>query len=631
MITVNKANPTPGEITSSLTGSTGDGQGLHFDGAGNIDIASPPDLGTAFSFEFVLKADSWPASGSNIYIVDYGNGGRFVLGNPTTGNFSVRSVTGDWISFGSPVLDDLTVHHIVVTVDGTSAIAYDNGNQIGTATINSPNIDSCADARIGSDYVGTASFFNGTIYRARFWNKTLSSTEVQTAFERADVDFSSQYGSQGSPYTSNFSSGTDSFSSYGGAAVAHSGSQINITSFGATGRGIYRSLTFSEPNKKYRVKLTGSVAAGTKNIGIGIASAGADDAANRITLTTTPTTHTIEVTYPSGSQINVASQDAVDTTVSITSLVIEQIGAVTDLDLAFASPSQSLTVQDRAGSADGTCSASGVTQVQPVVQVNSTSARIGTTAATPADNQLIIGSGGSGGTASAHADELLIDNNGNSGITIASGTSDYGGINFSDSGNNSAGIVRYDHSDDSLKLYTQTTPRLTIASTGHVSMTSSDAAAQLTITPTGTNANGILNFIPPGTGRAILQYGGTEALSFNNSGVTFANGITVSGGITTLGSFSELTIASGGITVTSSIHSVDTEGDAASDNLNTINGGSTGSILILSSADSSRDVTLKDDSDNLKLNGDCVLGSWTSTITLVKNGSVWRELSRSSN
>ena len=95
--TLIKANPTQGEITSSLTGSTGDGAGLHFDGAaGNIDIASPPDLGTKFSFEFVIKADSWPASGSNIYIVDFGNGGRFVLGNPTTGNFSVRSVTGDW-------------------------------------------------------------------------------------------------------------------------------------------------------------------------------------------------------------------------------------------------------------------------------------------------------------------------------------------------------------------------------------------------------------------------------------------------------------------------------------------------------------------------------------------------------
>jgi hypothetical protein len=66
-----------------------------------------------------------------------------------------------------------------------------------------------------------------------------------------------------------------------------------------------------------------------------------------------------------------------------------QIGCVSDYDLAFANPTQSLTVQDRAGSADGTCSSSGVSQVQPVVQLNSTSARIGTTAATPADGSIV--------------------------------------------------------------------------------------------------------------------------------------------------------------------------------------------------------------------------------------------------
>ena len=58
MITVNKANPTPGEITSSLTGSTGDGAGLHFDGAAGSVAFTPVNLGTDFSFEFVIKQDS---------------------------------------------------------------------------------------------------------------------------------------------------------------------------------------------------------------------------------------------------------------------------------------------------------------------------------------------------------------------------------------------------------------------------------------------------------------------------------------------------------------------------------------------------------------------------------------------
>ena len=58
-----KKNPTAGEVTSSLTNAS-DSAGLHFDGAaGYIDIATVPDLGTKFSMEFIVQADSIPASG----------------------------------------------------------------------------------------------------------------------------------------------------------------------------------------------------------------------------------------------------------------------------------------------------------------------------------------------------------------------------------------------------------------------------------------------------------------------------------------------------------------------------------------------------------------------------------------
>ena len=72
----NSTTTSGGEIVRELVNSS-DGAGLHFDGsAGNIDIASPPDLGTKFSFEFVIKADSW---GGNFYIIDFGTGGRFLF------------------------------------------------------------------------------------------------------------------------------------------------------------------------------------------------------------------------------------------------------------------------------------------------------------------------------------------------------------------------------------------------------------------------------------------------------------------------------------------------------------------------------------------------------------------------
>ena len=67
-----------GEIITHLINST-DGTGLHFDGAaGNIDIATVPDLGTKFSFEFIVQADVFGAVEATL--IDFGNGGRFFFG-----------------------------------------------------------------------------------------------------------------------------------------------------------------------------------------------------------------------------------------------------------------------------------------------------------------------------------------------------------------------------------------------------------------------------------------------------------------------------------------------------------------------------------------------------------------------
>ena len=148
--------------------------------------------------------------------------------------------------------------------------------------------------------------------------------------------------------------------------------------------------------------------------------------------------------------------------------------------------------------------------------------KVGTSAATPADGELLAGN-----VKIEQGGELVIDkaeaSNGTIRFYKAGAASSY--IQYDASEN----LVHYmPSSTGEQQFYTGGSKRLAISSTGHVSMTSSDAAAQLTITPTGTNANGIVNFIPPGTGRAIFQYGGTEAISFNNSGVTFSNGIAFS-------------------------------------------------------------------------------------------------------
>ncbi len=78
---------------------------------------------------------------------------------------------------------------------------------------------------------------------------------------------------------------------------------------------------------------------------------------------------------------------------------------------------------------------------------------------------------------------------------------------------------------------------------------------------------------------------------------------------------SELTIASAVITVTSSVHTVDTEADAASDTLSTISGGSDGMDLYLSSANGTR-VVILDTAGNISIDGASSISLTNTSMTV---------------
>jgi hypothetical protein len=95
----------------------------------------------------------------------------------------------------------------------------------------------------------------------------------------------------------------------------------------------------------------------------------------------------------------------------------------------------------------------------------------------------------------------------------------------------------------------------------------------------------------------------------------------------------ELVVASGVVTITRGYHSLDTEGGASTDNLDTINGGVDGQILVLRSNNAARDTTLTE-SGNLKLSSTTmVLDDPKDTIMLIYQGggNYWQEVSRSNN
>ena len=97
---------------------------------------------------------------------------------------------------------------------------------------------------------------------------------------------------------------------------------------------------------------------------------------------------------------------------------------------------------------------------------------------------------------------------------------------------------------------------------------------------------------------------------------------------------SELTISSGAITVSyESFYDVDTAGDASTDDLDTISGGSEGDIIILRAENAARTVIVKHNTGNIHLKGekDCPLVDQTQLLMLRYDGSDWVEISAGAN
>jgi len=127
-----------------------------------------------------------------------------------------------------------------------------------------------------------------------------------------------------------------------------------------------------------------------------------------------------------------------------------------------------------------------------------------------------------------------------------------------------------------------------------------------------------------------------------SSAFTFAGAITASDDLT-VSKFMKLTkastaIASGAITATTSWMQLDTEAAAASDDLDTINGGEAGAIVILRTTSSSRDVVVRHlggGTGNIRLNGatDFTLVNTSSRVMLMYDDglSLWVEIGRGNN
>ena len=136
------------------------------------------------------------------------------------------------------------------------------------------------------------------------------------------------------------------------------------------------------------------------------------------------------------------------------------------------------------------------------------------------------------------------------------------------------------------------------------------------------------NAIDARSGSIVIAIG-ADLSGFGGKDISISENATVNRGTTG----SELTISSGVITVSSAYHKVDTQGNASTDDLDSINGGQTGQVVTLQAISNVRDVVIKHGTGNLYLNtlSDFTMNSSRDVISLIYNGSEWNEISRSNN
>ena len=98
-----------------------------------------------------------------------------------------------------------------------------------------------------------------------------------------------------------------------------------------------------------------------------------------------------------------------------------------------------------------------------------------------------------------------------------------------------------------------------------------------------------------------------------------------------IGAPTELTISAGAVTISKTArmiwHTIDTEGDAATDDLDTINGGSPGQFLLIQPEDSGRTVVCKHGAAlPLQRQADCTMNNVADSLFLVCLAvGIWKE------
>ncbi len=184
-----------------------------------------------------------------------------------------------------------------------------------------------------------------------------------------------------------------------------------------------------------------------------------------------------------------------------------------------------------------------------------------------------------------------------------------------------------------------------------ISIIQNGAGIALNVNKTNVGVGNVIDITNAGSGRDIdgnasnwfVASGGAATFTSISAGggavgggaATFGE-LNTSGGKRNIGSSTELTISAGSITVTQQHHTVDTEADAASDNLDSIVGGVVGDFLVLCAENDARTINIRNNQGigvaNIFVNNTPrPLNTVNDIIVLFHNGSNWVQVAHSNN
>lgn len=166
-------NGTPTNITYG-TGKFG--RCAVFNGSSSYVTASPVVGSSTFTYSLWVNASTVTLAGKNM--IDFTTGRANFSNGATTSGLEYYD-GGAWRVLGYTLTANVLTH-LVLVVSGKSAKLYVNGTLISktTVTVTIPR----GIARIGSNYLGSGSFFAGSIDQVRIFNRALTAGEVATLY-----------------------------------------------------------------------------------------------------------------------------------------------------------------------------------------------------------------------------------------------------------------------------------------------------------------------------------------------------------------------------------------------------------------------------------------------------------------